>query len=177
VRPSRVILIGFMGSGKTTVGRILADRLGLELVDTDALVEQRAGARVAEIFRARGESAFRSLESQALASLSDRQGLVIATGGGAPIQPANQAFFTTGEVFFLRVSLETARERARANPRGDRDRPLLALADADLGRLYERRQAVYESLGAAVQTDGRTPQQVSDEIVALLEARDSGEPG
>ena len=84
--PQRIALIGFMGAGKTTVGAILAARLGWDFVDTDALIEVRAGAPVAAIFRERGEQAFRDLEADVLAELAQRQRAVIATGGGAPAQ-------------------------------------------------------------------------------------------
>ncbi|MGD0727806.1 MAG: shikimate kinase [Spirochaetia bacterium] len=163
--PERIILIGFMGSGKSSVGRILADRLGYELVDTDALLEERAGAPIAEIFRAQGEPAFRALESEVLRAVADRRRSVIATGGGAPAHPPNRDFFTRGDaIFHLRVSLETARERAGEKA----DRPLLAQDPEAVRRLYQGRQPVYEELGQSVDTDGRTPAAVAAEIMRLL---------
>jgi shikimate kinase len=163
--PERIILIGFMGSGKSSVGRILADRLGYELVDTDALLEERAGEPIAEIFRAQGEPAFRALESEVLRAVADRRRSVIATGGGAPAHPPNRDFFTRGDaIFHLRVSLETARERAGEKA----DRPLLAQDPEAVRRLYQGRQPVYEELGQSVDTDGKTPAAVAAEIMHLL---------
>jgi shikimate kinase len=163
--PERIILIGFMGSGKSSVGRILADRLRYELVDTDALLEKRAGAPIPRIFREQGEPAFRAMESEVLAAVADRKRSVIATGGGAPAHPPNRDFFTRGDVVFhLRVSLKTARERTGRNA----DRPLLAQDPEVVRRLFLGRQSVYEELGQSVDTDGRTPDAVADEIMRLL---------
>jgi shikimate kinase len=161
----RVVLIGFMGAGKSTVGPILARRLHYAWVDTDAVIEQRAGAAVAAIFRDRGEEAFRHLESEVLADLARRTGIVIATGGGAPAQGRNRGFFTQGaRVFHLRVSLESVRVRTGA----DAGRPLLSQAEAEVRKLYDERAHVYEALGAPVETDGRTPGEVAEEIMSLL---------
>lgn len=163
--PDRVILIGFMGSGKSTVGRILADRLGWELADTDALIEARAGGPVADIFRDLGEHAFREKEAEVMATLRGRTRLVVATGGGAPAQERNRDFFAGAvAIFHLRVSLNAMRERTG----GDSQRPLLALDESALRSLYEGRQPLYESLGKSVETDGRTPEQVAEEILLLL---------
>jgi shikimate kinase len=173
--PERIILIGFMGSGKSSVGRVLADRLGYELVDTDALLEERAGAPIARIFRERGEPAFRALESEVLSTVAGRRRLVIATGGGAPAHPPNRDFFIREDaVFHLRVSLESARQRTGESA----DRPLLAQDEAAVRRLYKGRQPVYEELGRSVDTDGKTPSAVADEIMRLLRSpRRSRPPG
>lgn len=160
----RIILIGFMGSGKTSVGRVLASRLGWDLVDTDALVEARAGATVADIFRDRGEPSFRELESEVLASLGGRTRVVIATGGGAPAQARNRDFFGGPAVFHLRVSLGSALQRAR----GNRDRPLLSRGESAVRALYEERQPIYDSLGTGIETDGRDASAVAEEILRLL---------
>jgi shikimate kinase len=160
----RIILIGFMGSGKTSVGRVLASQLGWELVDTDALVESRAGAMVADIFREKGEPAFRKLEAEVLDSLRGGRNLVIATGGGAPAQPRNRDFFAGQAVFHLRVSLENVLERTG----GNRERPLLSQGEEAVRALYESRRPVYESMGISVETDGRDPAAVAEEILRLL---------
>jgi len=160
----RIVLIGFMGSGKTSVGRLLASRLDWELVDTDALVEARAGAMIADIFREKGEPAFRELEAEVLESLRGRRNLVVATGGGAPTQPRNREFFGGPGVFYLRVSLENVLQRTR----GNRGRPLLSQGEEAVRALYESRRPVYESMGTGVETDGRDPTAVAGEILRLL---------
>jgi len=172
-----VALIGFMGSGKSTVGRIVAEKLGCRFVDTDALVVERAGAPISRIFSERGEAAFRELEAQVLLSLSSARGSVIAAGGGAPAQPRNRQFFLDARTFHLRVSFRSVRERTAE----DTDRPLLSQNDDVVRRLYEGRLAAYEELGEPVETDGRTPLDVAEEIILLLRgprrSRDSGERG
>jgi shikimate kinase len=163
--PDRVVLIGFMGAGKTTVGRIVAERLGCDFVDTDDLVEERARASIAAIFRDRGEKTFRDIEAEVLAALGGRRRVVVATGGGAPAEPRNRSFFTSGAAtFHLRVSLAAARRRSVRNAL----RPLLAQDDAAVRRLYESRQPIYEQSGMPVDTDGRDPAEVAEEIIGLL---------
>ncbi len=178
----RVILIGFMGSGKTSVGRVLASRLGWDFVDTDAAIESRERQTVPEIFRVRGEPAFRQVEREVLDSLRGRSRVVIASGGGAPLQPGNEAFFSSPgtAVFYLHVSLAAALERTG----GNRDRPLLAQGDRAVRALYEGRLSRYESLGSGVATDGRTPTEIAEEILVRLRSPrktpapgDSGPPG
>jgi shikimate kinase len=163
--PARISLIGFMGSGKTTVGRILARVLGLELIDLDSLIEQGAGASVAQIFAEHGEQAFRDREAHALASLASREGIVVAAGGGAPVQERNREFFERlSTTFYLRVSLATARRRTRSGVA----RPLLGRGEGAVRALYEKRLPVYRSFGAEVDTEGRTPEEVAGEILRLL---------
>lgn len=162
---ARIVLIGFMGSGKSTVGRILARRLGRVFVDTDGLVEGRAGKSISRIFAEDGESAFRDGEAAALRALEARRGIVAATGGGAPVQARNAWFFAQdAATFHLRVSLTAALERARHG----RERPLLRQPEHEVRKLYERRLPFYEALGTGVETDGRSPDEVAGEIVRLL---------
>jgi shikimate kinase len=170
VNPQRIILIGFMGSGKSTVGRILAGRMGWDFADTDELVEAGAGAPVTRIFGELGERAFREKEAEALVSLEQRTRLVIATGGGAPAQPRNSRFFSGPvSIFHLRVSLETVHERTK----GNQGRPLLALSESALRILYESRQPVYNSMGRQVETEGRKPEDVAEEILGVLGIQES----
>ena len=164
--PGRVVLIGFMGSGKTTVGRILAERLGWQFVDTDSLVESRAGTRIAEIFRTVGESAFRELESGVITELASRGSLVVATGGGAPAQPGNRSFFSRegSSVFHLKVSLFSALQRTQ----NDSGRPLLAQNQRAISALYDSRVPLYDEMGIPVDTEGRSPAEVAGQIMMLL---------
>jgi shikimate kinase len=162
--PRLIALIGFMGSGKSTVGRELADRMGWDFADLDSLIEEREGARVAEIFASRGETAFRLLESRYLAGLAGRERLVVAAGGGTPVSAANREFFTRAATFFLSVSLPVALERTGADP----SRPLLARGLAALRELYDSRLPVYRSLGMEIDTDPLTPAEVAVRIMAVL---------
>ncbi|HVO39646.1 MAG TPA: shikimate kinase [Spirochaetia bacterium] len=162
--PPLIALIGFMGSGKSTVGRIVAEKVGYRFVDTDALVVERAGAPISRIFAERGEAAFRDLEAQVLRSLSSARASVIAAGGGAPAQQRNRQFFQNARTFHLRVSFRSVRGRTRE----DTGRPLLSQDDHVVRGLYEGRLAVYEELGEPVETDGRTPLEVAEEIILRL---------
>jgi len=155
-----------MGSGKSTVGALLARRLGWEFVDLDALVETRAGCAIAEVFAARGEGVFRALESECLREVAERASVVIASGGGTPVVDANRWFFDAAGtvVFHLSVSLNEALARTS----GDASRPLLVRGTAEVRRLYETRLPRYRRLGIDVATDGVAPEDVAAEIAARL---------
>jgi shikimate kinase len=164
--PARISLIGFMGAGKSTVARILARQLDYDLVDLDGLIETRARRSIPRIFTEQGEGAFRDMEARALEGLAARERLVIAAGGGAPLQERNRPFFARmSATFHLAVSLEVALDRTRRGA----ERPLLARGAEEVRLLYERRLPVYRSLGTQVDTDTRTPEDVAREILRLLE--------
>ena len=167
--PARIVLIGFMGSGKSTVGPLLAKLLEWDFVDLDTLVEARAGCPVSAIFETRGEGEFRSLESSCLHDLAGRRRVVVATGGGAPLGSVNRWFFLDAgtAVFHLRVSLDQALIRTR----GDASRPLLARGSDEVHRLYESRLPGYRQLGTDIDTDSRTPEAVAAEIAARISPR------
>ena len=170
--PPLIALVGFMGAGKTTVGKILADGLGYEFVDTDDLIVAAASAPIADIFRREGEASFRRRETEALRSLEGRSRTVIAAGGGAPVQEANRDFFQRhARTFHLRVSMENARNRAQAP--GAPVRPLLSQEEAAVRQLYAYRRSIYEAIGQPVETDGCSPQQVAAEIMGILNPRES----
>ncbi len=162
--PRLIALIGFMGSGKTTVGRELAARIGWDFADLDALIEEGEGRRITEIFAAVGESAFRSMESRYLAGLAGRERLVVAAGGGTPVIPANREFFAGAATFFLSVSLPVALARTAA----DSSRPLLAGGLPAVEGLYETRLPVYRALGTEIDTDPLTPAEVARKIQRAL---------
>lgn len=138
-----VFLIGLMGAGKTTVGRALARRLRLNFHDTDQEIEARTGVSVRTIFELEGEAGFRAREVAMVDELSNRPGVVVATGGGAVLAEQNRAaLHSRGVVIYLRARAEDLYRRTRH----DRDRPLLQTEDP-LGRLrnlLEGRQALYE---------------------------------
>jgi shikimate kinase len=164
VWPACVALIGFMGSGKSTIGRLLASRLGYAFVDLDAVIEAESGRSIRELFAEEGEPAFRERESAALAALASRRSLVVAAGGGAPIQENNQAFFRAAATFYLEISFEEFLKRTVRST----DRPLRSRSIEELKALYERRRPIYESLGARIPTGGRSPQAAVEEILDRL---------
>jgi shikimate kinase len=153
-----------MGSGKSTIGRLLATRLGYAFVDLDAVIEAESGRPIRDLFAEEGEPAFRARESAALAALACRRNLVVATGGGAPIPEQNHAFFRAAATFFLDISFE---EFLKRTARGS-DRPLRSRSRKELKELYGRRRPVYEALGVRLPTGGRSPQEAVEEILDRL---------
>ncbi|HLV81034.1 MAG TPA: shikimate kinase [Chthonomonadaceae bacterium] len=161
-----LILIGFMGAGKSTVGKLCAAHLGYAFVDSDAVIEAHAGCSVAQLFAARGERAFRRLERQALAALSARPGVVIATGGGAVLDADNVALLRArGRVVLLLASPEAVLARVGEAA----TRPLLAGALDPRSRiaalLAERDAAYRRAAHHCVDTLQRTPEQVAEDVV------------
>lgn len=161
-----VVLVGPMGSGKTTVGRLLAARLGVALRDTDADVEARAGKPVSDIFVDDGEPVFRDLEREAVAAALAEHPGVLALGGGAVMDPLTEQGLHGHAVVFLDVQVVDAARRIGLN----RDRPLLlGNPRAQWLRIMERRRPVYERVATAVvATDDRTPEQVADVVLDAL---------
>jgi len=171
-----IALIGFMASGKSTVGRTVAERLGFSFVDTDELVEQRAGKSVAAIFAEDGEKKFREYERQVAAELADRRNTVIATGGGFGADPANLASLKTHAlVVCLWASPEVLHERARRIG----NRPLLQVPDP-LGRIREllaKRTPVYQQADVLIHTEGRHNHEVAQIVLRHFQSvrtRDAG---
>ena len=163
--PRRIALIGFMGSGKTTVGRLVAARLGYRFLDLDVLITENAGKSIREIFDEDGEEAFRRIESDALYSVREMNRLVIATGGGAPVRQENQEFFENlATTFYLEVSFKEFLKRAGRDPA----RPMLDRSEEEVKKLYRSRLPIYRSLGQRVITDSRKPQDIAAEILKKL---------
>lgn len=161
-----VVLVGPPGSGKTTVGTLLASRLGVGFRDTDADVEATVGSSVAEIFLDSGEDVFRELEAEAVrAALASHDG-VLALGGGAVLREETRAALRVHDVVHLDVGAADAAKRVGLA----RDRPVLALNPrAQLLRLLEQRAPLYaEVRSARVPTDGRAPTEVAEEVLELL---------
>jgi shikimate kinase len=162
-----LILVGLPGAGKTTVGRPVAEQLGIEFVDVDAEIERREGRTVREIFGEFGEAHFRKREREITAQLRDRTALVVALGGGWVADPANIALLRPpGRLLYLQVRPELALKRL-ARLKGTR--PLLARPDplAEMRRLLSERRAAYESADLAVNTELYDLQGVIAKVVAL----------
>jgi shikimate kinase / 3-dehydroquinate synthase len=158
-----VVLVGFMGAGKTTVGHIIAERLGYPFVDSDVLIEQRLGRSIREVFAAEGEGYFRELEHVTVAELVRGEDAVVSLGGGAAEEPRTRAVLRNSRVVYLQVSYDEAMSRVQ----GDEYRPMLHRAD--LSEVYKRRVPVYEDLSVlTVDTDGRRPEAVAREVLAEL---------
>jgi len=164
-----IVLIGPMGSGKTTVGGLVAERLGTAVRDTDHDVEATAGREISEIFVDDGEAAFRALERAAVAEALATHDGVLALGGGAVLDPETRDLLAGHDVVFLRVGLSDAVKRVGLGT----SRPLLlGNVRGRIKTLLDERTPVYESVATlSVETDGREPQDIADEIVAALGAR------
>ena len=159
-----ITLTGFMGSGKTTVGKVLADFLGCPFMDLDDLVVKKAGKSIPDIFSQDGEPAFRALEAQVLRKTVDKyteSTVVLALGGGAILAPASAALLHEKTVcIYLRATLDTLLQRLAGETAG---RPL---ADDSLaGRLAEREPVYEKTAHVIIDTDGLTPDEVADEII------------
>ena len=166
------ILIGPPGAGKTTVGALLADRLGVAYLDTDVSVEAVAGKSVADIFVEDGEPVFRKLEHEAVAAALGGHDGVVGLGGGAVLDERTQVLLAGRPVVYLETGFPELAKRVGL----DRARPLLIGINprAQLKTLLDQRRPVYAGLARiTVTTDGREPDQIADEIAALLTARRS----
>lgn len=160
-------LVGMMGSGKTSTGRPLAERLGYGFVDADAVIEQAAGCSIPDIFDRDGEAGFRSLESQVLSAISQRHSLVVATGGGVVTQPENWGMLHSGIVIWLDVVPDQLLQRLKAD---STVRPLLQTADpeAALNALLNERRPLYAEADLTVVINDETPEAVADGILQLV---------
>lgn len=170
-----IVLTGFMASGKTTVGKMLAEELNRPFIDTDVFIEAKAGMSIAEIFAEKGETAFRRMEQQTAAELAQYQGVVLATGGRMVLDPANVASLgKTGTIVCLKASPKEILSRVMSD--GQQLRPLLAVPDPEskIKELLEERRTGYAQF-PQVMTDGKTQQTIVDEILAVVKETDRSE--
>jgi shikimate kinase len=169
LRRTNLYLVGMMGSGKSTVGRILAEQLAYQFFDSDQLIEQVSKKSIAETFDADGEEAFRTLETQVLSQLAPYTRLVIATGGGAVLKSENWSYLHHGLVVWLDVPPETSLARVSQDPT---PRPLIQQADPlqTLKTIFQERQRYY--LQADVRVDADAPaQEVAQRTLDGIKAR------
>ncbi len=168
-----VFLVGMMGAGKTTIGRLIARRLKRQFLDSDHEIERRCGVRIAVIFDIEGEAGFRQRETEMLNDLSGRSGIVLATGGGAVLASVNrQRLAARGTVIYLHARPESLFRRLRK----DRSRPLLATADpfGRLHELYRERDPLYrETADLVVETGTQSVSALAGDLIARLRAHES----
>lgn len=159
-----LILCGFMGCGKTTVGRLLAQKTGYAFKDTDALIEEEQGQTISRIFDTFGEAYFRDLEHEICRRLGGTDGMVISTGGGALTFERNvQALQKNGKIIFLDVPFETLKKRAGSDPA----RPLFQ--DGEKAKLlYEKRYPLYLKAADVLINGGLSPEQTAAAILKQL---------
>jgi shikimate kinase len=169
---NRIFLIGPMGAGKTTIGKRLAQALGLPFFDSDRVIEERTGATIPLIFDVEGEAGFRRREAVAIDELTQLDRVVLATGGGAVTTAENRAHLRErGTVVYLEASVDKQLERTRK----DKNRPLLRTDDprARLATLFEQRQPLYrETAHITISTDRGNARTILAEIVRQLNAAD-----
>jgi shikimate kinase len=166
-----IILTGFMATGKTTVGKLLAGQMGYEFIDTDHLIENRCGQTITEIFREKGEAVFRAMEADVARELGDKEGLVIATGGGLVLDPDNVAALRSqGRIFCLVATPGAIMDRAF---RDAATRPLLTGSNPmeRITELMKDREKAYIHF-TQVETTGKTPDEVVRILLAYLRFRD-----
>lgn len=161
-----IVLIGLMGSGKTTLGKALAEKSGMEFVDTDALIIQRAGKPISEIFAEDGEGVFRDYETEVIKEISQKRNAVISTGGGAVLRDENvENLKFSGILFFLKATPEALYERVK----NDTARPLLRGDDPVniLRSILAARAMFYEQADYTINTEEFTIEQECNEILRL----------
>ena len=160
-----IVLVGFMGTGKTTVGELLAKQTGMPLVDMDALIMERAGKTINDIFANEGEPHFRNLEREMAQERAAKKNLVISTGGGIVLNPDNISNFEqTGLTVCLLASPETVLERVKH----DTTRPLLAGdKETQIIQLLKTRRPLYESVTHKIDTNGLAPETIATAIIDL----------
>ncbi len=168
----RVFLIGARGSGKTTAGRFVAERLGWQMIDADEEIERRAGRSIREIFDQEGESGFRQRETEVLRKIASIPNCVIATGGGAVIRPENRDLMRrSGLVVWLTADPEILWQRMQSDPRSSHQRPALTALDGlnEMRTIVAQRREWYaQCADLTIDTSGRSPQDVAQMILDFL---------
>lgn len=165
----RIVLMGFMGAGKTTVGKCLSRRLSCKFLDTDEEIEREQNRKISEIFEKDGEEFFRKLETELLWKLQNsKEPFVLSIGGGMPLREENRELLQKiGTVIYLKTSEEEIVKRVS----GDESRPLLSGADLEkkVRRLMAERESIYvKTAGKEVLTDEKSPEEIAEEIENII---------
>ncbi len=166
-----IFLIGYRGTGKTTVARLLGARLDRKWVDADDELEKEAGRTIKQIFAEDGESVFRDLETRVLCRLATAEKRVVALGGGVILRDENRRILKTGAVVWLQAAAETISQRVASDPTTDERRPNLTASGGydEICRLLRDRLPLYQQCAdVEVDTEGRTPDQIVDVILSAL---------
>jgi shikimate kinase len=170
--PKNIFLVGLMGAGKSTVGRVLAKRLGKTFIDSDHEIEKRCGVKIPTIFEMEGEEGFRKRESVVIKDLSAFENIVLATGGGSILLPENREYLhNNGYVIYLRANPHELWIRTR----NDKGRPLLQTADPQgkFKELFEIRDPLYSSIAHhTIETGKPNVNQLTNKLVMQLELND-----
>lgn len=167
-----LILTGFMGAGKSAVGKIVARKLGARFTDLDDLIVSREGKSIALIFENQGETEFRRMETEALAEALATGPAVVAAGGGMLLKPENRKMIAGAVVVNLNATVETLLKRLA----GTEDiRPLLAGGEGAVRALFEKRRETYRAVEFQVTTDGKTPGEVAEEVLGIYQAKGAGD--
>ncbi len=164
---NNILLIGFMGAGKSTIGRVLAKKIKFEYIDIDRIIEHRCARSITEIFDEHGEEYFRDKETETLESLAGSDHNVYATGGGIVLKERNWPLMRElGPTVYLEASLETLWDRIKH----DKRRPLLQVDNAyeRAGELLSKRKELYEKADLILCTENRTPDEIAEMIIDLL---------
>lgn len=166
---NNIILIGFMGCGKSTIGRLLSEKTGYEFMDTDLEIEQREGRTISSIFEKEGEEYFRNLETQVVEELLTKEkGMIVSVGGGLPVRSKNrEILLQLGTVIYLKTKPETIYERVKE----DTGRPLLQTEDPKkrIKEMMQDREEKYrEASHYNLWTDEKNPEEIMEEILGLL---------
>ena len=162
-----ILLTGFMGAGKTTVGKKLAKRLGYLFIDTDREIEKKQGCSITEIFKYGGEECFRDLETDILQKLQTKQNLVIATGGGMVLRNENRSLMQSlGTRVYLKVELQELMRRLKK----DKKRPLLQKSKPEVHilEMLQQRKNIYEEAECIIDTTDLSPHQMVTEIIRKI---------
>jgi shikimate kinase len=168
---NNIVLVGFMGTGKSTVGRFLAEKLGWELIDTDHYIEKQQKMSIAELFNKHGEPYFREMETRAILEIMEKSNQVIATGGGAVLAEKNRrSLKANGFVVALTASLETIIQRVG----GDRNRPLLqGKANEIVPQLLQQRKHAYDFADFTISTDRLRIEFIAQRLLAAYHKQTS----
>ena len=161
-----------MGSGKSTVGKLIAKKLKMKFFDSDKLIEEDQGKTISEIFQAQGEPAFRVLEKSMIAKLANEKDAVIATGGGAPLAQENwQAFGQKGLVVWLKAKAESL--HARLNQGGSKARPILkdSFSVEKISQILNERSPFYNKANFTIETDLLVPEETAEKIISFVGLR------